>query len=218
MALSGLAIGLTLGQNVASFLLHELGMRLTWLAYGMNMLMATAMMCSASCLVTMRTQGGGTDLSEQQQAIFAAESGDDPQVFIDKALAAAKEYLTEHKRELWNAPVQGLVMRRMQNLVPALADWEEDKHGRAYMEDLFHAMEEYPEELKSHAALFPQDIREAAQLDRSRVTIQGAEYGGVQHLHQVRLRRPRSGAMLGSSGSRSGSRIELESAGSRLLV
>merc|ERR1712129_9036 len=131
-------------------------------------------------------------------------------VFIDKVLAAAKEYLAGHKDELWNAPLQGLVLRRAQNLVPALANWDEEKHGRAYMEDLFHALQEFPDERETHAKVFPQDLWETAeQLSRPSVHIQGTEYGGVDANHHVGPRR----RAVGSSPSS----MELKTAGSRLL-
>lgn len=214
----GMSIGMMVGQNWASFLLSRLDYGTTYFVYGGNMLVSTLVMALVSFIITSKVQAETReDLSEEQRVIFAAEKGDDPEVFANKANGMVQDYLSQHMTELWNAPVQGLVLRRLLNSVPELAEWDEEKHGRAYMEDLYHAMEEYPDELQIHAELFPKDLRDATEHHVDRATIHALN--GMEHMENVQHFpiRSKSAAVLERLPN-SRSEVELQGKGSSSLL
>jgi MFS family permease len=160
----GMNFSMAFGQNIMAFVHEHWGFETAWAVSGGCVLLFVVFFVIATRLVRQRQPKQDT-LSAQQQKVQLELGGLDVDKFVDLMCEELRQTLSKNKSNLWNAPIQNLVQKRLVAAVPQVRNWKDETHGQEYLEDLRSFLHESPTELAKFWTMFPQIGDPQSQID-----------------------------------------------------
>jgi MFS family permease len=150
----GMNFSMAFGQNIMAFVHERWGFEAAWIVSSTCVLLFVIFFVLAATLARRREPKSST-LSSKQQKVQLELGGMDVDKFVDFVCEELRQALLTSKANLWNAPVQHLVQKRLAAAVPKIRGWSDETNGLEYLEDLGSLLQESPIELTKFCAMFP---------------------------------------------------------------
>jgi MFS family permease len=160
----GMNFSMAFGQNLMAFVHERWGFEAAWIVGGTCVIFFIAFFVIAATLATKR-QPKENRLSRKQQKLQLEVGGMDVDKFVDFVCEELRQTLLTSKANLWNAPIQHLVQKRLAAAVPKIRNWSDETNGLEYLEDLRSLLQESPTELAKFWAMFPDSGDPQSQMD-----------------------------------------------------
>jgi MFS family permease len=150
----GMNLSMACGQNLMALIADQLSLKAAWIVCGGCVFIFMIFFVSAYVLVQNRLPQGEV-LNAEQKEIKLQIGGKDTDQFIDAMCEELRHLLSKSQAELWNAPMQHIVQKKLSAVVPSTRSWDNETHGREYLEDLHALLHDSPGELAKLEAIFP---------------------------------------------------------------